>query len=75
VERARKLFIRCDLCSPRKPGWLWLRGTTWVACPQCDKTGRVEIVEELVKPRGKVFIPGDTRGATLHHPMHARRFG
>lgn len=71
----QRLFIRCDLCSPRKRGYLWLGGGDWVECPQCNATGKVEVIEEHVTPRGKVFISGETGGATIADPRHARRFG
>lgn len=66
--------IKCDVCSPRKPGFLWMGGNDWVECPQCVG-GLVELVEQHIKPRGRGFIAGNTRGFTLHHPAHARRFG
>jgi hypothetical protein len=69
-----KISIACDVCSVRKPGFLWLGGNDWVECPQCVN-GWVEAVEQAIKPRGKAFIAGDTRGFTLHHPEHERRFG
>jgi hypothetical protein len=72
--KAQRVTIRCDLCSPRRPGLIWLGGADWVECPQCVD-GKVEAVETKVEPRGRVFIAGDTRGATLHHPLQARRFG
>lgn len=72
----KRLFVRCDLCSPRRPGLIWLGGTDWVECPQCAQTpGKIEIVEEEVKPRGKLFLPGDTKGLVLRHPLHAKHFG
>lgn len=71
--KAKHVFVRCDLCSPRRPGLLWLGGNDWVECPQC-KEGKLELVEERVEPRGKMFVAGDTRGIVLRHPEHARRF-
>lgn len=68
-----RYYIPCDICSPVKPGYLWLRGNDWVECPQCV-LGQIEVVEQKVEPKGKVFIPGYTNGATIFHPEHSRRF-
>jgi hypothetical protein len=71
---SRRLSLRCDTCaqSPR-PGLLPL-GRDWLECPRGCVEGRIEMIEEQVQPKGRVFIPGDTRGATIFHPEHAKRF-
>lgn len=71
----QRIVTRCDLCAPStRPGLLWLGGGDWVECPQCVG-GKLEIIQQDVQPVGRIFIPGSTRGATLHHPEHRRRFG
>jgi len=50
-------FIKCDLCKGRAK--LWLHGNDYVGCPQCQETGKIEVVEERVqRPVKKIFIPG-----------------
>lgn len=74
--KARHLFIRCDTCAPStRPGLLWLGGGDWVECPRGCVNGRIELVEEQVKPRGQGFIVGSTKGFTLPAPAYSRRFG
>lgn len=70
-----KHSIKCDFCGPQRPGYLWLGRDDWLKCPQCAATGELEVVQQLIQPRGKVFLPGDTKGFTLHHPEHDKRFG
>ena len=47
----------CSLCEGRRK--LWLGGSDYVECPDCDATGKFEYHEERVRKTERViFIPG-----------------
>lgn len=49
-------FLVCDVCMGRRK--LWLGGGDYLECPQCDATGKVEMVAEVIKARTQErFIP------------------
>lgn len=67
MSKETRKFIKCDICAPStRPGLLWMRGSDWVECPQCQGTGKIEIIKRESWPTGKIFIPGYTHGATIN---------
>jgi hypothetical protein len=57
MSTLKKGFMRCDICKGR--GKLWLHGADYVECPQCDATGKVQVVAETVQRKSKtVFMVG-----------------
>lgn len=53
----------CPTCrtSVRK-GLLWLRGTDYLECPDCQGTGTFVCYERLVVPPRSILVPGLKHG-------------
>jgi DNA-directed RNA polymerase subunit RPC12/RpoP len=49
---------RCATCAKStEPGWLWLGGTDYVQCPNCDKGIAAAGVQTSIEPTRKIFLP------------------
>ena len=57
--------ITCDVCQGRKQ--LWLRGSDYVECPQCEATGQIEVMIERVQAKVQErYVPSFAGGYKKH---------
>lgn len=64
-----KLTKRCDVCQGKRQ--LWLGGTDWLECPQCEATGTVEMVQEVVQAKVQErYIPSFAGGYIKRHAIY-----
>lgn len=54
-----KFTVDCPTCAHSlKKGWLWLRGSDYVECPNCLGSGEMQMTEHRVKAKvQEIYVP------------------
>lgn len=57
TQRGQRLEYRCPRCrDSQKPGHLWLRGSDYLMCPDCDGTTRFVMYEQRLTPPTRIVL-------------------